>query len=180
MKNPLKVLKVLEDAAHDAGLGRTNTFHLGFLPNYRITETVEEIGRRFQDFVNNWVSDEGNISLTNAPASDLMNLWPAASRQMLSGRRIVIFGHTHDAMMMKERDPDREFRDLDKGIPPWEIPVFRIYANSGSWVDAKATSEQKGTYVETEVVEIGYERRLYVRVKGYPQNSVIEEGFVLI
>jgi hypothetical protein len=63
----------------------------------------------------------------------------------------------------------------DYVVNPDETPCQTIYANSGAWTD---DAKHGCTYVETEEVA----NRLYVRVKGYPSQTVIDncQGFVEI
>ncbi len=63
----------------------------------------------------------------------------------------------------------------DDSIDIKEIPSRSIYANTGAWVDQ---SKYGCTYVETE--EVAEEKRHYVRVKDYPNNTCRYEGFVLM
>jgi hypothetical protein len=70
------------------------------------------------------------------------------------------------------KNPESNVQSEDPGIPR-EIPCSCIYANSGTWVDL---GKHGCTYVETE--ETADERRHYVRLKKYPGNACIDEGFV--
>jgi UDP-2,3-diacylglucosamine pyrophosphatase LpxH len=74
-----------------------------------------------------------------------------------SDTNIVIFGHTHKPVMVKKPGPSD--------------PCTAIYANSGTWIDG-----QTCTYVETE--EDPATQRHYVRIKSYPGNNVLNEGYV--
>jgi len=140
------------------------------IPGYPAMMTVDEIGEQFSNLVEDWSKEPGNIDWKTAGEGDLGSLWLAASRQFQGGKQIVIFGHTHKPEMHLDQgvDPGDE-------IPPWEKPSATIYANSGAWVDR---GKYGCTYVETEEVE--KERRYYVRLKKYPGNNCINEGFVLM
>jgi len=77
---------------------------------------------------------------------------------------IAIFGHTHVY----------EMRDFSLNSPlDREHPSTAIYVNSGTWIDSKPC-----TYVETEVDDENL--RHYVRLKSYPGNILLQEGFVAL
>lgn len=159
--------------AADAGLTPESRFNLVGVPGFdNETTTLDDIVKRFSSLARKWENSPGNIALPAAIISDAGNLSLAASlayfSQMHSNTNIVIFGHTHTAAMDKRLSREA---NTEAGEREEDIPCSRIYANSGSWVDSK-----KCTYVETE--EVAASKRHYVRVKGYPGNAVVHEGFV--
>jgi hypothetical protein len=140
------------------------------IPGYPAMMTVDEIGEQFSNLVEDWSKEPGNIHWKIAGEGDLENLWLAASRQFQGGKQIVIFGHTHKPEMHLDQGVD-----TGDEIPPWEKPSATIYANSGAWVDG---CKYGCTYVEAE--EAAKEWRHYVRLKKYPGNTCVNEGFVVM
>jgi UDP-2,3-diacylglucosamine pyrophosphatase LpxH len=172
-KHPGLAENLLLAIAFDAGLTPDSNFDMTGIPGFENkTSTLKDIITRFRNLTSGWEKTSGNIDLFTAIFSDAGNLSFAASSayfsQVHSNINIVIFGHTHSSTMDKRltREPDLANNELED-----DIPSIRIYANSGSWVDSK-----KCTYVETE--EIVASKRHYVRVKNYPSNTIIYEGFV--
>lgn len=86
-----------------------------------------------------------------------------------SDTSIVIFGHTHAPIMNKFY----LYEPGHGGGYMHNVPCRQIYTNSGTWVD---DSDKGCTYVETE--EVWGEQRHYVRLKSYPGNDCIDEGYV--
>jgi hypothetical protein len=176
MKHPDFIEDLFKAIAADAGLKSGDMIQMSGVPGYPDTMTVQETGRRFRNLIRNWEKTPGNINVPTAIMGDLENLSYAASLVYFlpfsSNTNIVIFGHTHIPTMSKNYGsnslPD------DTGAAK-KIPCSRIYANSGTWVDL---GKYGCTYVETE--EVTDERRHYVRLKKYPSNTCIDEGFVLM
>ncbi len=169
-KKPAFVKDMFMAIAEEAGLHPEDTVELKGIPGYPEKMKVEEIGESFRNLLLDWVETPGHIDCLNATEGDLGNLWPAASLELHGRINIVIFGHTHKPGMRLDKG-------IDTGdeIPPWEKPAFTIYANSGAWVDG---GKYGCTYVETE--EVAEKRRHYVRLKKYPGNTSIDEGFVVM
>jgi len=173
MKHPDFVEDMFKAIAQDAGLKPGDIVKLNAVPGFPDTMTVDAIGKRFSNLIQNWTNTPGNINLAAATVGDLENLSCAASLAYFdhfgSNTNIVIFGHTHIPVM----DP----RDLDPQADPAahasNDPWSYIYANCGSWVDG---SEYGCTYVETE--EDANSGRHYVRLKSYTSKTVIREQFV--
>jgi hypothetical protein len=157
--------------ANDAGLKPDNIIELNGIPGYKAPVTVSDIGSRFANLIQNWKNAPGNINVPTAIVSDLENLAWAASFSYFdhfgSNTNIVIFGHTHIPDMDKHYDLDPITGHTS------DEPCRYIYANSGTWVDQ---GEYGCTYVETE--EVSDRKRHYCRVKRYPGNDCLHEGFV--
>jgi hypothetical protein len=159
--------------ADDAGLKPDDIIKLKAVPGFPHTMTVDAIGRRFSNLIQNWTNTPGNINLPAATVGDLDNLSSAASLAYFdhfgSNVNIVIFGHTH-IPVFDQRDLNPQ---ADKAKHTDDEPWSYIYANCGSWVDG---SEYGCTYVETE--EDANAGRHFVRLKSYPAKTVIREGSV--
>ena len=173
MKHPDFVEDMLKAIAEDAGLKPGDIIKLNTLPGFPDTMTMDAIGKRFSNLIQNWTNTPGSINLPAAMIGDLDNLSSAASLAYFdhfgSNINIVIFGHTHIPVL----DPRDLNPQADKTKHPDDDPWNYIYANCGSWVDG---SEYGCTYVETE--EDANAGRHYVRLKSYPAKTVIREGFV--
>jgi UDP-2,3-diacylglucosamine pyrophosphatase LpxH len=173
IKHPDFVEDMFKAIAEDAGLKPDDIIKLKAVPGFPATMTVDAIGKRFSNLIQNWTNTPGNINVPAAMIGDLENLSCAASLAYFdhfgSNINIVIFGHTHIPVM--------EPRDLDPRADPAahasDDPWNYIYANCGSWVDG---SEYGCTYVETE--EDANAGRHYVRLKSYTSKTLIEEAFV--
>ena len=173
MKHPDFVEDMFRAIAEDAGLMPGDVVKLKSAPGFPDTMTVEAIGKRFSNLIQNWTNTQGNINVPAAIIGDLENLSPAASLAYFdhfgSNINIVIFGHTHIPVMdPRELDPQAD-RAAHASDDPWNY----IYVNCGSWIDK---SEYGCTYVETE--EDAKAGRHYVRLKSYTSKTVLEEGFV--
>ncbi len=173
MKHPDFVEDMFKAIAEDAGLTPDDIVKLKSVPGFPDTMTVDAIGKRFSNLIQNWTNTPGNINVPAAIIGDLENLSPAASLAYFdhfgSNINIVIFGHTHIPVMdPRELDPQAD-RAAHASDDPWNY----IYVNCGSWIDK---SEYGCTYVETE--EDAKAGRHYVRLKSYTSKTVLEEGFV--
>jgi len=173
MNHPDFVEDVFMAIAEDAGLTPDDIINLKSVPGFPDTMTVDAIGKRFSNLIQNWTNTPGNINVPAAIIGDLENLSPAASLAYFdhfgSNINIVIFGHTHIPVMdPRELDPQAD-RAAHASDDPWNY----IYVNCGSWIDK---SECGCTYVETEEDAKG--GRHYVRLKSYTSKTVLEEGFV--
>ena len=171
---------MLDAIARKAGKDSDESIKLMGVPGYRDSMTLSEIGKGFKNAFENWGKNRENIQLSNAFTSELNKFWLAASRQFLGGRKIVIFGHTHEPLIYPEYDRDVYARGINAGTAPDEIPCLRIYANSGGWVDQKYYPGHECTYVESEEVKARDGWRHYVRLKTYPGNILKDERFVVI
>jgi len=179
LKRPDFVEDLLAAIAEDAGLNRESTINLLGVPGFdNVTTTVGDIGKRFRDLTRNWERTPDNINVPTAIIGDIGNLSYAASIAYLqhaqSNANIVIFGHTHQASMLKN---PVNVLNPDQSDPDGMVPSGSIYANCGTWVDS---AEAGCTYVETE--EVPEKKRHFVRVKEYPTNATehaaLYEGFV--
>jgi hypothetical protein len=173
MNHPDFVEDMFRAIAEDAGLTPDDIVKLKSVPGFPDTMTVDAIGKRFSNLIQNWTNTPGNINVPAAVIGDLENLSPAASLAYFdhfgSNINIVIFGHTHIPVMdPRELDPQAD-RSAHASDDPWNY----IYVNCGSWIDK---SEYGCTYVETE--EDAKTGRHYVRLKSYTSKTVLEEGFV--
>jgi hypothetical protein len=174
MKSPDFIEDMFDALANDAGLNPDDNIDVLGIPGYPAQVTVDTIGKRFSKPLQNWKNTRGNINVPTAIMSDLENLSLAASLAYFehfgSNTSIVIFGHTHIPTM----DKQYKFNPFE-GIADYtsDDPCEYIYANSGTWIDK---GKYGCTYVETE--EVPDEKRHYVRVKKYPENTSVDEGFV--
>lgn len=172
MKDPDFVEDLFLALAKDAGLSANATFNLSGLPGFTAPLTVKGVGKRFASLLRDWEKTPGNINCPTAIVSDIGNLWPAASSvyNLYTGTdvSIVIFGHTHVPILKRIY-----LHEPGRGAVPSTVPCRSLYANCGAWVD-----KNKGgcTYVETEEAEEA--RRHYVRLKRYPENKCLDEGFI--
>jgi len=175
MNHPDFIEDMFKAIAEDAGLKPNDIVKLKAVPGFPETMTVDAIGRRFSNLIQNWTNTPGNINVPAAIIGDLENLSSAASLAYFdhfgSNISIVIFGHTH-IPVMDPRDLDPR---ADRAAHPIDEPWNYIYVNCGSWIDG---SEYGCTYVETE--EDANAGRHYVRLKSYPSNTVLKEGFVIL
>jgi hypothetical protein len=143
------------------------------LIGYGSTVTVNEIGERFSRLQDDWQLVPGHVGDLTAIAGDQGDLFLAASKTFFdsdSDTKVVIFGHTHEAVMTPLRYDERR---TDDSFDPEKEPYRKIYANSGTWVDHPG---YQGNYVETR--ENG--NTLHVRVARYEYDGshTIEAGFV--
>ncbi len=168
---------VFLSTAQDCGLG-DGSIDVNGLPGYddQATLPIADIANRFSQIATNWGQIPGteNIPALEAAENDQLSLFPAAKAVYFQGDsqfKVVIFGHTHNA----EMQPIYKNPGNPNFIQNKDEPFRAVYANSGTWID---DTKHGCTYVETE--EDG--NRLYVRVKGYPSQRVIDncEGFVEI
>jgi UDP-2,3-diacylglucosamine pyrophosphatase LpxH len=145
------------------------------IPGYPAAITVEEVKNRFSNLLKQWErTPENKISSLQAIGGDTGDLYTAAKTVYFSGWNpdvdIVIFGHTHKADLQ---------RRLISGEDPLdsvsEGPCYNIYANTGTWVDK---CDRGCTYVETE--KNIREKQHHVRLIGYPGDSFIKNGYVLM
>lgn len=172
MKRPDFIEDMFDAIAKDAGLKPNDSIDVTGIPGYPASITVDTVGKRFGNLIQKWKNTPGNINVLAAIISDLEDLSWAASLAYFehfgSNTNIVIFGHTHIPTMDKQYDPFS-----DKTAHTSDDPCRYIYANSGTWVDK---GKYGCTYIETE--EVSDKKRHYVRVKKYPDNTCIHEGFV--
>ncbi|MHC1727282.1 MAG: hypothetical protein AB9866_14960 [Syntrophobacteraceae bacterium] len=162
--------------AHDAELNSGSEIRLTGIPGYPEAMTVGEVSALFSRLISQWAQAPGNINVPSAIMGDLENLFHAAACTYFhagSHINIAIFGHTHVPNMGKSYYESGVHSDNAENLT--ETPCRTIYANSGTWVDKAG---EGCTYVETE--EALDEKRLYVRVKRYPKNTVVSdyEGFI--
>jgi UDP-2,3-diacylglucosamine pyrophosphatase LpxH len=172
-KYPNFVKSMFDAIAKDAGLNPGDSIDVNGVPGYPTAITVDMVGKRFSNLIQNWSNTSANINIAAAIQGDLENLSSAASLAYFdhfgSNTNIVIFGHTHIPVMdPRELDP-RADPAAHASNDPWNY----IYVNCGSWIDG---SRYGCTYVETE--EDAKARRHYVRLKSYPSKTVIREEFV--
>jgi len=175
LKYPNFIEQMFKAIADDAGLKPGDRIKLKGVPGYPASLTINDISKRFGDLLFNWRNTKGLINLAEAIQGDLENLACAAYTSYFShfgsNVNIVIFGHTHIPVM------DKRYDLIDPEAPgaihPSDVPCSYIYANSGTWVD---NTTHGCTYVETE--EVPDSRQHYVRIRQYPGNDILEEGFV--
>ncbi len=173
MKRPDLIEVIFDAIVSNAGLKGGDIIEMAGIPGYTPQVTVDDIRSRFINLIQNWKDKPGNINIPTAIMSDVGNLAWAASFAYFdhagSNANIVIFGHTHIPEM------DKHYAEGQAPITGHGIdePCREIYANSGTWVDQ---SGYFGTYVETQ--EMPDMKRHCVRVKKYPGNDTLHEGFV--
>ncbi len=140
----------------------------------------QKIGECFKNSCENWSQTPGNVNLAQAFTSEVHRFWLAAQRQMMGGKKIVIFGHTHEPGIYPEFKPDDYYKHIDTGKPISDFPYDTIYANCGGWVDKRYYPGHECTYIETEEIEAPDGWRQYVRVKQYQEKEDVikSEGFV--
>ncbi len=175
IQHPDFVEDMFKAIAQDAGLEPDDVVNLKGVPGFPNSMTIDAIGKRYSNLIQDWTNTPGNVNAPAAIIGDLENLSPAASLAYFdhfgSNINIVIFGHTHIPIM----DPHDLDPGTDRAAHGSDDPWNKIYVNCGSWIDA---SEHGCTYVETE--EDTSVRRHYVRLKSYPSEVLIKEGFVRI
>lgn len=159
--------------ADDAGLDKSDKINMKNITGYPAAITISDVGNKYKQLISDWDKNHDIIRSLAAVIGDTADLsWAAAKVYLVRPDiNIVIFGHTHDHTMRKhylltdERDQQKVSLDF---------PCAAIYANTGTWID----SAHFCTYVETEMDEAN--QRHYVRVKAYPGNVVLHEGFVTL
>lgn len=162
--------------AKDAKLKLRDFVNLAGVPGYPDKMTVNKVGTLFSGLISTWDQEPGNVKVPTAIMGDLGSLFHAASETYFrigSHVNVVIFGHTHRPVLTRSHYQTATGGHNGGDSP--NTPCRTIYANAGTWVDK---AESGCTYVETE--DVPGQKRLYVRVKGYPGNKVIAdyEGFM--
>ncbi|MGC9196597.1 MAG: metallophosphoesterase [Syntrophobacteraceae bacterium] len=160
--------------ARDCGLAQ-GILDVSGLPGYGEKISVSDIATRFRLIADNWgqIAGTKDIDAFTAAKDDTFGLFTAAQSVYFHPApesRVVIFGHTHRADMQRDfENPGNPNYIVD----PDSTPCRTIYANSGAWIDGATFG---CTYVETSEDA----DRLYVSVKAYPDNNVINgwKGFV--
>jgi UDP-2,3-diacylglucosamine pyrophosphatase LpxH len=174
-EKPSLVADIFDAIAGDAGLEDNDIINTIGIPDYPAQVTVNAMKVRFSNLIQSWKNYPGNIDSMLAIIDDMGNLSAPAHKFYLDHYvNIVIFGHTHVPVLEKNYDFDIKTPGGQVQKSP-DDPCTGIYANSGSWVDS---CKDGCTYVETE--EIPNQGRHYVRLKRYPGDTVIDEGFVKI
>jgi UDP-2,3-diacylglucosamine pyrophosphatase LpxH len=174
-EKPKLVEAIFDAIAGDADLNGNDIINTSGIPDYPAQITVNEIKVRFSNLIQSWTNYPGNIHSMLAIIDEMGNLSYPAHRFYLDHYvNIVIFGHTHVPVLEKNY--------FDVQTPGGQVYHSNddpctggIYVNSGSWVDS---CKDGCTYVETE--ERPDKGCHYVRLKKYPGNAVIDEGFVKI
>ncbi|MCG2772952.1 MAG: metallophosphoesterase [Desulfobacterales bacterium] len=134
--------------------------------------TVGDIGTFYEGLIENWGQNHPDISWRSAALNDgLGDLSQAAIKAYFStlgsDQNIIIFGHTHRAVLKSdilEPAPGGPDKLVD-------LPCPAIYANCGTWVDSV-----ESTYVETQ--EDADTGRHHVRLWTYPDKTLRGEAFV--
>ena len=165
------VKDVFDSVAGDAGLGDSEPLNMDGIAGF--PGTLGEIGSLYGGLIGKLGEEATGHRLENRSARGHRRSIPRGSSGLFfhfrSDQNIVIFGHTHKADLRKsyilEAAPKVENIHLD-------LPCRSIYANCGTWVDSATYC----TYVETQ--EDAAANRHYVRLRAYPNNTVLQEGFV--
>lgn len=168
------VRDVLFATARECGLAN-GSIDVSGLPGYEEKILVSDIAARFSLIAENWgqIAGTKDVDAFAAAKDDALGLFTAAKGVYFhpaSESKVVIFGHTHTAYMQRDfENPGNPSYIVD----PERTPCRTIYANSGAWIDG---AKFGCTYVETREDA----DRLYVSVKAYPDNQVINDwkGFV--
>ena len=128
------------------------------MDHFKADISYDEVVALYGNIFDQWDrKSTSGIPATLAVAGDGGMLHPAAElKYIATGRaKIVIFGHTHQYEL--ESGPDK---------PPRAVA---IYANCGTWIDAKPC-----TFLVTEQCHMEGEDRLYVR--GYQYTLSQEQA----
>ncbi|MDH3998965.1 MAG: metallophosphoesterase [Desulfuromonadales bacterium] len=139
---------VFEAVVEEAGLQQSSIVKMNGIDGYSDSVTIAQATQWFADLYEQWEPHKpGNVNKFKAVLDDAGLLGLAAKTQYFEpnhGKGIVIFGHTHKYVLrgdgFDENDPDPESLEIKK------TPSQRIYANCGTWIDAK-----KSTYIETQL-----------------------------
>jgi UDP-2,3-diacylglucosamine pyrophosphatase LpxH len=169
--SPNFVKNLFMAVAQDAGLNEADPINMNGIPGF--PGTVGAIGSLYEQLIDEWKKHRQDIMWEIALLGDIGDLsWAAAYIYFSlfgSAQNIVIFGHTHQADMIKP--PFLEAAPAVQNIH-LDLPCRWIYANCGTWVD----SAPHCTYVETQ--EDAAAGRHYVRLLTYPAKTLLQEGFV--
>ena len=163
------------DIAKRAGLGRSDRINMKGIAGFA-DSSITGIAEYYKDLLKKWPPQErGGINWPMAVLGDIKDLDPAASvvyflRPELN-KNMVIFGHTHIKGFNNTINLEEASRI--EAISRF-LPSSAIYANCGTWID----SARFCTYLETE--EDAGAKRHYVRLRKYPKNEILQEGFVSI
>ncbi len=134
--------------------------------------TVGDVGTFYEELIENWGQNHQDISWRSAAINDgLGDLSQAAIHAYFptlgSDTNIIIFGHTHKAVLKSD------ILGSTPGGPDIlvDLPCTAIYANCGTWVDSV-----ESTYVETQ--EDANTGRHHVWLWTYPDKILKGEAFV--
>lgn len=169
-QHPNFIDNLFQAIAMDCGL-KGGQINVNGVADYAASIAIDDIGNRYGDLSAKWGQVPGaeKVGAAAAIESDEGSLFNAAATTYFhrgTGTRVVIFGHTHTAVMTPLLYNDSR---KDEANDPREVACRVIYANSGTWVDL---AKKGGTYVETEETD---ENRLYVRIREYPGNTIISD-----
>lgn len=134
------------------------------LDNIEGSITVKEVSERYSRLLRDWDKNHDEITAFTAFMSEAGQLELAANEHYFQEKRarIVIFGHTHKAMLSNALIDLNPFDDEERE------PQETIYANTGTWINGSPC-----TFVETEIVG----DRHYVRLKEYKEDrSVLDKS----
>jgi UDP-2,3-diacylglucosamine pyrophosphatase LpxH len=168
---PIFVKAMFNAIASDANLQADDLIKM--TENLSFPHTVGDIGTFYENLTENWEQNRQDIDWKQAAEYDgVGDLSQAAIDTYFPrfdlGQNIVIFGHTHKAVLRAY--PENDPSGPDAYINP-DFPRGAIYANCGTWVDWVPS-----TYVETE--EDANKGRHYVRLWAYPEKKLLQEDFV--
>ncbi len=153
-----------------SGLDENSLVKMGGIDGYPESVKVSQVESWFANLYEQWDDNmRNNVAKEEALVNDCGILYAAATTQYFEKKgkpEIVLFGHTHmytihglSLNIEEELSPS----ELTKS----EIPCQYIYANTGTWTNAK----KRCTFVETQLDE--NTKIHYVRVKEYTKDGAI-------
>ena len=156
--------------AEASGLDKNSPIKMGGIDSYPESVKVSQIENWFANLYEQWDANmPGNVSEEEALVNDCGVLSAAATTQYFRPKNkpdIVLFGHTHMYTIHGLAfDVEEELSTSER--PKSEIPCQYIYANTGTWTNAK----KRCTFVETQLDENA--KIHYVRVKEYLKDGTI-------
>ena len=153
-----------------AGLDASSHIKMGGMDDYPGSVEVGQIENWFTDLYERWDDNmRDNVSKEEALVNDCGVLYVAATTQYFGKKDkpdIALFGHTHMYTihgLSLDLEEELSLSELTKS----EIPCQYIYANTGTWTNAK----KRCTFVETQLDKNAQIH--YVRVKEYTQDGAI-------
>lgn len=162
------IQSIFESYYDTAEMSDSSPILMNGLDNIPGSLTVKEVSERYSQVLREWDRNHPEIKAFTAFMSEAGQLELAANEHYFETGRagIVIFGHTHKAMLSNSLIDLNPFDDEE------HEPQDHIYANTGTWINGSPC-----TFVETEITD----NRHYVRLKEFRQNrSIIEKSEMFI
>ncbi|MCP4538803.1 MAG: hypothetical protein GY832_16845 [Chloroflexi bacterium] len=161
------VYKAVTEAA---GMSKTSQIKMGGADGYPETIQIKQIENWFDNLYEEWEANmSNNVSKEEALINDCGILYTAATTQYFEKKgvpEIVLFGHTHMYTIHGLSLNIKEELSLSERTRA-EIPCQYIYANTGTWTNAK----KRCTFVETQLD--ANTKIHYVRVKEFTEDGAI-------